>query len=112
MPTRTRRTARNDNGVTVVELMVVTSILGLLTGIGGVAAGDIAARARVTACETDKHTVKAAAAAYYVDHHSTYAASIDELVSSEQLAEAPAADSYTIAYDGSTGVVTASGACT
>jgi prepilin-type N-terminal cleavage/methylation domain-containing protein len=112
MLARTRRTVRNDSGFTVTELMVVTSILGVLTGIGGVAAGDIAARGHVAACEADKQSVKAAAAAYFVDHHSTYAASIDDLVSAELLSGQPTADRYTIAYDGTTGVVTASGACT
>ncbi|MDT4989679.1 MAG: type pilus assembly protein PilA [Micromonosporaceae bacterium] len=112
MLARPRRTVRNDNGFTVTELMVVTSILGVLTGIGGLAAGDITERGHATACEAAKQSVKAAAAAYFVDHHSTRAASIDELVGAELLSGQPTTDWYTIAYDGTTGVVTASGACT
>ena len=60
----------------------------------------------------DARNVKQAAELYRLNNGRN-AASVEELVASGTLSQAPAANhGYVIAYDRATGAVTASGACT
>ncbi|MEO6713494.1 MAG: prepilin-type N-terminal cleavage/methylation domain-containing protein [Mycobacteriales bacterium] len=59
------RRARRDEGFTLIEVLVVISILGVLAGIVVFAVAGITDRGKTSACSTDKATVQTAIQAYY-----------------------------------------------
>jgi general secretion pathway protein G len=110
-----RQNARqNQDGFTLVELLIVIVILGILAGIVVFAVNGITDRGIDSACKTDIQTVQAASEAYYAQN-SAWAADIATLVSSGLIQKAPSSGDYTIAYDKTTGAVTGTltkgGAC-
>ena len=58
------RRAQKDDGFTLIEVLVVISILGILAGIVVFAVGGIADRGQESACKTEKKTVQTAVQAY------------------------------------------------
>jgi len=57
--------ARQEEGFTLIELMIVIVILGVLAGIVVFAVGGITDRGTSAACKTDVATVQTAVEAYY-----------------------------------------------
>jgi general secretion pathway protein G len=108
---------RNQDGFTLVELLIVIVILGILAGIVVFAVNGITDRGVKSACKTDAQTVQVASEAYYAQH-SAWAGSIadqtvpgtydaDSLVGSGLLQKAPSTDKYTVKYNKADGSVTA-----
>jgi general secretion pathway protein G len=105
---------RNQDGFTLVELLIVIVILGILAGIVVFAVNGITDRGVKSACKTDAQTVQVASEAYYAQN-SAWALSINTagdpvtqtLVGSGLLAKAPSTDKYTIVYNKANGQVTA-----
>jgi len=57
--------ARQEEGFTLIELMIVIVILGVLAGIVVFAVGGITDRGTSAACKTDVATIQTAVEAYY-----------------------------------------------
>jgi prepilin-type N-terminal cleavage/methylation domain-containing protein len=113
MRQRIRAARHNDGGFTLLELLIVIVILGVLSGIVVFAVSAFNNDGKAAACKADKKNVEVAAEAYYAKNASTWAATMAGLVSAGYLKEAPSTtNGYTINYDGTTGAVTATGACT
>ncbi|MDQ1709875.1 MAG: hypothetical protein QOG49_1260 [Frankiaceae bacterium] len=75
------RRARHEGGFTLIEVLVVISILAVLSGIVVFAVAGITDRGKTSACSTDKATVQTAVQAYYAVN-SAYPASMAALTPS------------------------------
>lgn len=62
----------NDEGFTLVELLIVIVILGILAGVVVFAVNGITTRGQASACKTDKNTIAVAQEAHFADR-GTYA---------------------------------------
>jgi prepilin-type N-terminal cleavage/methylation domain-containing protein len=62
--------ARNEEGFTLIELMIVIVILGILAGIVVFAVGGITDRGTQAACKTDVSTIQTGVEAYYAKNGS------------------------------------------
>ncbi|MBM7865099.1 type II secretion system protein [Lentzea nigeriaca] len=107
-----RAVGRTEDGFTLIELLIVIVILGVLAGVTVFAVQAFNKEGQTAACKADKKNVEVAAEAYLAKN-GTKAADIAALVAANYLKELPSTgNGYTITYDGTTGVVTATGACT
>jgi len=82
-----------EQGFTLVELLIVITILGILAGIVVFAVGNLTSNAKTNACATEKSTIVTADEAYKAQNGS-YAADITTLVAAGSLKSTPA--DYTI----------------
>jgi general secretion pathway protein G len=80
------RRARQQDGFTLIEVLVVISILGVLAGIVVFSVSGISDRGQTNACKTDKTTVQTAQQAYFAKNNAY--ASMAQLVSGGFLASA------------------------
>jgi prepilin-type N-terminal cleavage/methylation domain-containing protein len=101
---------QNQDGFTLVELLIVIVILGILAAIVVFAVNGITDRGVTSACKTDMVTAQTASDAYYAQNGG-WAASIPALVAAGLLRTAPpdgtvAGDRYEILYNAATGAVT------
>ena len=101
---RLRAARQNEDGFTLVELLIVIVILGVLAGIVVFAVNGITDRGELAACKADVQSVQTATEAYYAKN-TAYPATIDGLVPTF-LKTAPHPTAYTINYGGAaTGTV-------
>jgi general secretion pathway protein G len=96
---------QNQDGFTLVELLIVIVILGILAGIVVFAVNGITDRGIDSSCKTDIQTVQAASEAYYAQKGG-WAAAIgvaddtnpNDLIGAGFLAKPPTSTKYTITY--------------
>lgn len=104
-----RPPADGAKAFTLIELLIVITILGILAAIVVFAIGGITDRGNKSACKSDRATVEVASEAYFAAHHS-YAPDIQTLVNSSLVRELPSTtNGYTISYNSTDGSVTADG---
>jgi general secretion pathway protein G len=103
-----RKARSGESGFTLIELLIVIVILGILAAIVVFAVGGITDKGTTSACKSDIKTVEVASEAYRAQKGS-YAASIDDLINSTLLREAPSTKNYTISYNPGNGSVFVSG---
>jgi prepilin-type N-terminal cleavage/methylation domain-containing protein len=104
---RVRTASGNDQGFTLVELLIVIVVLGILSGIVVFGVGKFRENATVAACNADVKTVSVAADAYDAET-GNYPANIGVLTAGNYLKAAPTG---TFTFAASTKTVTRSPAC-
>ena len=79
---------RNEQGFTLIELMVVVIIIGILVAIAVPLYGGVQARARENACAANVRTLNGAVAMHHAET-GEFPADMDELVDSGVLQDVP-----------------------
>jgi general secretion pathway protein G len=105
---------KQDDGFTLVELLVVIVILGVLAGIVVFAVGGITNNSTKSACSSDVATIQAAEDAYFAQNNAylPITGTAPTLVSKGLLrGTGPVLTGYTFAADTTSGAVTSTPAC-
>ncbi len=108
MRQRIQKTRADDQGFTLVELLIVIVILGVLAGIAVFGVATFRSDSQTAACKADVATVSAAADAYDAAT-GAYPTDITDLTSGKYLKAAPASGTYT--FDATTKTTTRTPAC-
>ncbi len=98
-----------QKGFTLVELLVVISILGILAAVVVFAVGGISDRGQTSACKEDGRTLRTAVEVYRAQNGGTTVPTMANLTSGGLLSQASTL--YTISYSGTTLTLTGVGAC-
>ena len=99
-----------QKGFTLVELLVVISILGILAAVVVFSVTGITDKGQTSACKTDSSEIRTAVAAYQAKNNPTDTPTMTDLVNAGLLQQASTL--YTISYTGSTLNLTGTGNCT
>jgi prepilin-type N-terminal cleavage/methylation domain-containing protein len=91
---RVRATSGNDQGFTLVELLIVIVVLGILSGIVVFGVGKFQANATTAACKADVTTVALAADAFDATT-GAYPTAMTDLTTGGYLKAAPTGGAYT-----------------
>jgi len=106
-----RKKRSGEGGFTLIELLIVIVILGILAAIVVFAVGGITDKGNASACKSDQKTVETAEEAFYAKNGSY--TTLAGLTSATLLRSLPSTtNGYTITVNSTTGVVSATGACT
>jgi prepilin-type N-terminal cleavage/methylation domain-containing protein len=109
---RLRHARSRDAGFTLIEPLVGLLAVGVLSGAAVAVYESVTTATQSAACQAAKQSVEQAAQGYYHINNSTWALDISALVDAGYLDKPPStSDGYLISYDGTTGTVTALGAC-
>ncbi len=103
-----RTTGANDEGFTLVELLIVIVVLGILSGIVVFGVARFRTDATASACKADIATVTVAADAFDAQT-GAYPASVAVLVTGQYLKAAPATGTF--AFDATAKTVTRTPVC-
>jgi general secretion pathway protein G len=104
-----RKHRAGEGGFTRIELLIVIVILGILAAIVVFAVGGVTKQGNNAACNSDYKSVETAEEAYFAQNGSY--TTLSGLVGATLLRETPSSAKYTITVSASTGVVTATPAC-
>ena len=104
-----RRTIETVQGFTLLELLIVITVLGVLAAIVIFALGGITAKSAVAACDADANTVETAVQAYNAQTGGTVPATPQTLTNSTNpyLQSFPSSPYFAISLDGSGNVMIA-----
>lgn len=105
---RDRTTGANDEGFTLVELLIVIVVLGILSGIVVFGVARFRTDATTAACKSEVSQVQSAADAYEAQTGG-YPATTTVLVTGQYLKALPTGVTY--AFDGTAKTVTRTPAC-
>jgi prepilin-type N-terminal cleavage/methylation domain-containing protein len=94
----------DEQGFTLMELLIVVVVLGVLAGIVVFALGGVSAQAAVAACKSDVSTVQTAVAAYEAQHPGSTVTDIGQLAPN-YLHAVPDSPDYTISVASDTVMV-------
>lgn len=92
------RTFAQENGFTLVELMVAVVILGILFAIGTVQLSSATTRARDAATKTNMHAFQTVVEIYAVNYNGQYPMSVEQLTAESSLRDERALHQMRNAY--------------
>lgn len=105
-----QQTTKRDQGFTLVELLVVITIMGVLSTVSVFAVRGITDKGQQSACDSDKRVLEVAVETWFADDTAATAGTLSEqaLVDADLL-RAPS-ELYNVSADGSV-TATAGGPC-
>lgn len=83
------RHCKNENGFTLIEMLIVLFIMGALIMILVPNLADAGKEAQQKACDANKKLILAQAETYYLEHGHDYPETIDDLIETNYLREEP-----------------------
>ena len=103
------KATRPDRGFTLVELLVVVTIMGVLATVSVFAVRGITDRSQESACDSDQRVLEVAVETWFADETLSSGTLSEAALVSAELLRAPS-DQFDVLADGSV-VATENGAC-